>query len=180
MRIASMRAVTIRNLSDEAKLELRKQAAARGISMEQYLRDLVQAATADPQRARAASARARSPVASRRPWPYQPTFRFASTSRPSSWCLDPLRQAHPAHHRRRHRRLQVARPDPPAARARRFGPLRHDGGGAGVRHAACRSARSPPTTSSPSFSTARTSTMSAISACRARPISSSSRQPPPT
>jgi plasmid stability protein len=40
-----MRAVTIRNLSDEAKLELRKQAAARGISMEQHLRDLVQAAT---------------------------------------------------------------------------------------------------------------------------------------
>lgn len=40
-----MRAVTIRNLSDEAKLELRKQAAARGVSMEQHLRDLVQAAT---------------------------------------------------------------------------------------------------------------------------------------
>ena len=40
-----MRSVTIRNLSDEAKLELRKQAAARGISMEQHLRDLVQAAT---------------------------------------------------------------------------------------------------------------------------------------
>ena len=36
------------------------------------------------------------------------------------------RQAHPAHHRRRHRGLQGARPDPPAARARRVGALRHD------------------------------------------------------
>jgi phosphopantothenoylcysteine decarboxylase/phosphopantothenate--cysteine ligase len=58
-----MRAVTIRNLSDEAKLELRKQAAARGISMEQYLRDLVQAAT-QTRVAESPSARAKIPVAS--------------------------------------------------------------------------------------------------------------------
>jgi phosphopantothenoylcysteine decarboxylase/phosphopantothenate--cysteine ligase len=58
-----MRAVTIRNLSDEAKLELRKQAAGRGISMEQYLRDLVQAAT-QTRGAENPSARAKIPVAS--------------------------------------------------------------------------------------------------------------------
>ena len=45
-------------------------------------------------------------------------------------------QAHPPDHRRRHRRLQVARPDPPAARARRLGARRDDGGRAAVRHAA--------------------------------------------
>ena len=42
----------------------------------------------------------------------------------------------PAHHRRRHRRLQIARPDPAAARARRARALHDDGGGAGVHHAA--------------------------------------------
>ena len=48
----------------------------------------------------------------------------------------PCRPAHPADHRRRHRRLQVARPDPPPARARRGGALCHDRGRAGIRHAA--------------------------------------------
>jgi plasmid maintenance system antidote protein VapI len=38
------------------------------------------------------------------------------------------RQAHPADHRRRHRRLQVPRPDPAVARARRVGAAGDDEG----------------------------------------------------
>ena len=36
-----MSTVTIRNLDDDVKQELRKRAAARGVSMEQELRDLI-------------------------------------------------------------------------------------------------------------------------------------------
>lgn len=46
-----MGVLTIRNVDDAVKLELRKKAAARGVSMEQYLRDLVtETATSSPRR----------------------------------------------------------------------------------------------------------------------------------
>lgn len=43
-----MSAVTVRNIDDSIKLELRKRAAERGISMEQHLRDVIAATVAIP------------------------------------------------------------------------------------------------------------------------------------
>lgn len=46
-----MGVLTIRNIDDGVKLELRKKAAAQGVSMEQYLRDvLTEAANGKPRR----------------------------------------------------------------------------------------------------------------------------------
>jgi plasmid stability protein len=47
-----MSAVTIRNLDHSVKLELRKRAAARGVSMEQHLRDLIMESLARPSKRR--------------------------------------------------------------------------------------------------------------------------------
>ena len=47
-----MSAVTIRNLDHSVKLELRKRAAARGVSMEQHLRDLIMESLATPPKRR--------------------------------------------------------------------------------------------------------------------------------
>ena len=72
-------------------------------------------------------------------------------------------------HRRRHRRLQVPRADPPPARARHRRARGDDQGGAAVRHAAVGRRRSPTSASSPTCSISTTSARSATSGCRARP-----------
>ena len=52
-------------------------------------------------------------------------------------------ETHSSDHRRRHRGVQIARPHPAAARARRGGDAGADAGRHRVRHAACRSRRWP-------------------------------------
>ena len=73
-------------------------------------------------------------------------------------------QAHPAHHRRRHRRLQVARPDPAAAGARRAGALHSHRRRAAFRHAARGRRALPASAPTPICSMRRASSTSAISA----------------
>ncbi len=64
------------------------------------------------------------------------SYRRAADSRKPRARGRARRQAHPAHHRRRHRGLQIARPDPPAARARHRRARGDDGRRAEVHHAA--------------------------------------------
>ena len=94
-----MASLTVRQLDDKLKKRLRLRAAKNGRSVEDEVRTILRSAAADARRVRAGRRRAAAEPGAHRP--------------------QTARQAHPAHHRRRHRRLQIARPDPPAARARR-------------------------------------------------------------
>ena len=69
-----------------------------------------------------------------RPSPSRP----ASRARQKAPAAAAQMQAHPSHHRRRHRRLQIARSHPPLAGPRRAGALRSHGGRAAFRDAARR------------------------------------------
>ncbi|WP_274626799.1 FitA-like ribbon-helix-helix domain-containing protein [Arvimicrobium flavum] len=51
-----MGVLTIRNLDEGVKLELRKRAAARGVSMEQHVRDVITQAVQEPAKRRLLSA----------------------------------------------------------------------------------------------------------------------------
>ena len=114
-RMRPMASLTVRQLDEKLKKQLRLRAAKNGRSVEDEVRTILRSAAADAD-AFVAGARATTRKAERR----------AETDTPT----------HPAHHRRRHRRLQIARPDPPAARARHRRARGDDGGGAEVHHAA--------------------------------------------
>ena len=109
-----MASLTVRQLDEKLKKLLRLRAAKNGRSVEDEVRTILRSAAADPD--------AFAPPPTRRAKP-QSRGRYD----------DPH---DPAHHRRRHRGLQIARPDPPAARARHRGARGDDRGGAEVHHAA--------------------------------------------
>ena len=112
-----MASLTIRKLDDAIRDELRLRAARNGRSVEDEVRVILrEAAQGQAACALPAAAAAEHPalVCGRR---HAPAPR------------------HPDH-RRRHRRLQIARTDPPAEGAADRGPLRADQGRAAIRHAA--------------------------------------------
>ena len=126
-----MASLTVRQLDDKVKKLLRLRAARHGRSMEDEIRTILR-----PGRAAARGAtRSRRQPAGRRGIDRRGRPRAAGRARAARAATARPRAAH---HRRRHRGLQIARPDPPAAGPRRDGALHPHRGGAGVRHAARR------------------------------------------
>ena len=99
-----MASLTVRQLDDALKKRLRLRAARNGRSVEDEVRTILRSAAADGEAFAAAP---------------EPTL-------PREACeqIRQRREESPAHHRRRDRGLQIARPDPAAARARHRGARR--------------------------------------------------------
>ena len=118
-----MASLTIRKLDDAIRDELRLRAARNGRSVEDEVRVILREAVTGPPRFATARLPGRCP---------RPAAGAASAARRAAAC-----PRHPDH-RRRHRRLQGARPDPAAEGAAHSRPLRADPRRAAIRHAACR------------------------------------------
>ena len=118
---AAMASLTIRKLDDAIKAYLRLRSAGNGRSVEEEVRVILRRADPGPPDCR----RHRSPPAA------------APAPAPQPAGATGERARHPDH-RRRHRRLQGAGPDPAAEGAAHPRPLRADQGRAAIRHAACR------------------------------------------
>ena len=114
-----MASLTIRKLDDAVKAYLRLRSAGNGRSVEEEVRVIWASHPGPPVPAAPAC---RAPAERRPPLPGAPAPRPGPR--------------HPDH-RRRHRRLQVAGPDPAAEGAAHRRPLRADQGRAAIRHAAC-------------------------------------------
>ena len=95
-----MASLTVRQLDERLKKLLRLRAASSGRSVEDEVRTILRERPTD------------------RAETLEPSAGLAVDSRARPAHAAPAGQARPADHRRRHRRLQVARPDPPAEGAR--------------------------------------------------------------
>ena len=117
-----MASLTVRQLDEKLKKLLRLRAARHGRSMEDEVRVILR------QAAEEAGLEALDLINPPNP-PAQPVTQQVRTAAAAQKrvLLD---------HRRRHRRLQIARPDPAAARSRRARALHPHGGGGAFRHAA--------------------------------------------
>ena len=121
-----MASITIRQLDDDLKKRLRLRAARNGRSMEEEARIILGHAAAG-----------RDGGATKRSAPRQHRGRAACSRSPMPEPRS-RQQARAPDHRRRHRRLQIARSDPAAEGARARRALHPHRSGAGIHHAALR------------------------------------------
>ena len=123
LRRSPMASLTIRKLDEAIKTYLRLRSAQNGRSVEEEVRVILRQ-TIEGVPFDFAAAPSAAPPPARRPLPRSGAARRCGSG--------------PRHadHRRRHRRLQVAGPDPAAQGAQHSRPLRADQGRAAIRHAA--------------------------------------------